>query len=384
MLVPPTIEYEIPTDGTKDRETRYVEVKVAPKTMNTILPANFLGGPTSARAGAVAIAGFKSVVCKVMPMFICNPFEGTSVDILTPAGVAAAQGRQIKMQMGPGPNADYEPGNFGWLQSGNGDLSSGGPNGNVPLIKKLLAGLSPPVCFEQTGVVTTQTGQIESMNNAINVRFGIYRSSFQNAKDNPEYPPDVNVRKGLANADCDKQNAEVNPNYRMGRDQTWPNDGTTSVGRLGNGDWLFDQYWTNNYGPNIPAPNNWSNASPPTRYEVYQFELSTPNATISTDLVAYNNTTIGETGTPACNASSRISRRRILYAAIINCDNLNFQGHTANLPVLAFGKFFMTEPIPRNVQGETDPGTLFTEFIDIVNPASTNNEIRRDIVQLYR
>jgi hypothetical protein len=54
---------------------RFIEVTVTPITIPTILPASFFGGANSGTAGASAVAGMDQVNCKVIPIFICNPFE---------------------------------------------------------------------------------------------------------------------------------------------------------------------------------------------------------------------------------------------------------------------------------------------------------------------
>ena len=62
---------------------------------------------------------------------------------------------------------------------------------------------------------------------------------------------------------------------------------------------------------------------------------------------------------------------------------LNVHGNTGGpLPVLAFGKFFLTEPISN--PPAPDAGTIFAELIGLAEPGSNGNEVSHDIVQLYR
>ena len=68
--------------------------------------------------------------------------------------------------------------------------------------------------------------------------------------------------------------------------------------------------------------------------------------------------------------------RRILYAAIVNCQSLRLEGEApSNVPVAAFGKFFLTLPLAR---AQTD---LYVEMVGLVRPG---DGVSYDVVQLYR
>ena len=360
---------------------RFVEVTVTPQTLNTMFPASFLGGSNTSTTGARAVAGFQSVVCKSMPMFICNPYEGTGTTIFDVMADPALRRRQIKMQLGTGGTSQYFPGNYGWLDSpifGNGATA----------LRDALALVNPPTCFEQNGV-SQKTGNIESANDAINVRFDLWRGPYNNKNKDAAYRPARNVRKGYApgkggNGACNPNDnpSDPNPNKaRLGRDSAYPYSG----GRMGNGDWDFEAYWTTNY-PGTAAPNGWSNANRPSRYEVYQHELGTIGSG-GTDLVARQSPApYNEKGAPACYSGGALSDepdRRMLYGAIINCQDLNVQGNSGDpLPVLVFGKFFITEPVPNPPDPEA--GAIFSELVGVIEPGTVSNDVARDIVQLYR
>jgi hypothetical protein len=87
----------------------------------------------------------------------------------------------------------------------------------------------------------------------------------------------------------------------------------------------------------------------------------------------------GESGAPACYSGGDLSAvpdRRILHAAVINCQNLESLGEPhANVPVAAFGKFFLTLPLAR---AQTD---LYVEMVGLVRPG---DGVSFDVVQLYR
>ena len=145
---------------------------------------------------------------------------------------------------------------------------------------------------------------------------------------------------------------------------------------MGTGMWNFKTYWANNFGG--AAPNGWSNvsASLPSRYDVYRYEID--NA--KTGIAAVGGNAKGEKGGPACYSGGGLSDtpdRRLVYAAIINCTNLDVHGNSGGpLPVLAFGKFFLTEPV--------SAGDIYSELIGLVEPGADSNSIVKDIVQLYR
>jgi hypothetical protein len=72
--------------------------------------------------------------------------------------------------------------------------------------------------------------------------------------------------------------------------------------------------------------------------------------------------------------------RRILYAAVVNCQSLRLVGDAqsdaqSNVPVAAFGKFFLTSPLARL---QTD---LYVEMVGLVRPG---DGVSFDVVQLYR
>ena len=351
---------------------RFVEVTVVTKTLDTILPASFLGASTTATATARAVAGFDAAVCQFTPMFICNPYEGSGDSIFDAVNGPAYRRRQIKLQAGNGGTSQYFPGNYGWLDSptiGNG----------ANALRDALAQVRPDACFVQNGV-SQKTGNITNANDALNTRFDLWTGPFNNANNNAAFRPAQNVRKGYkkgngANGACNPSASSPNTN-KLGQDSSFP----YASGRMGNGSWDFNAYWSNNFGST--PPNGWSNANRPSRYEVYRYEID--NNRTATAAVGGN--AAGEMGTPACYSGGGLGDdpdRRVLYAAIINCTDLNVHGNTGGpLPVLAFGKFFITEPIPRSPA--PDAGTIYSELVGLVEPGTVSNSVAHDIVQLYR
>ena len=165
--------------------------------------------------------------------------------------------------------------------------------------------------------------------------------------------------------------------------------------RVGNGDWKgsgggFQHYWDVNH-PGVNHPVEWTDDDPPSRYDVYKWELANgiPNNT-GLDPILENADMSIDAKRCSANPPSTTVDRRILYSAIINCNAEDFNGHKSGIPVVAFIKSFMTAPLTsKTCPVGTPPGqcdeddTLYVELIDVVTPG-TANLVVHDIVQLYR
>lgn len=403
------------------RDARFVQVRVTPQEFTTIFPATFVGAVSNtAHASAEAVAGFQAAVCNFTPLFMCNPFEPPDAGE-DPAAVFNDYGLFDHIQSNAykrrlialkSHDQQWAPGNFGFLEPAD------GPGANR--LAEAVAAVKPEACFIFNNIAT-QTGNIESMKKAFNVRFDLYPNGNIGGQSATSFPPAENVRKGYVikkkngngqpNA-CNDNNPvssfDGSPHYdqAMGlpRDSCFTSGSCTdSDGRMGNGDWGgdtnsnagvpdFEQYWAVNH-PGIARPTKGavgivpeddpaagqlaSNGDPPTRYAIYRYEIDNGlvgNASVGPTYV--------ERGTPQCVASPETNPdRRIIYGAIINCgaNGLN-GGKTRGLQAVAFGKFFMTEPMDGSNASNT---TLWTELIDVVEPG-TADSVARDIVQLYR
>jgi Flp pilus assembly protein TadG len=364
-------------DTTDPALARFVEVTVAPQTLNTILPASFIGGATSVTATARAVAGFDAAVCQFTPLFICNPYEGTGISVWEAVSNPTYRRRQLKLQLGPGGTSQYFPGNYGWLDSPN---FGGGSNG-ANALRDALAMVQPQTCFVQNGV-SQKTGNISSADAAINTRFDLWSGPYNNAHNNSAYRPAQNVRKGYvpghgSHGACNAEATDPNVN-KLGRDDSFP----YASGRMGSGNWDFDGYWSTNFGstskPTDATGVVYSNTNNrPARYDVYRYEI----AANLTGLAAQSGAAIGETGTPACYSGGGLSDnpdRRIIYGAIIDCGGVSVHGNSGGpLAVTVFAKFFLTEPVAAD-------GTIHAELVGFVEPGTVSNTVARDIVQLYR
>jgi hypothetical protein len=375
-----------PCDANSAARARFIEVTIEPQNFTTFFPATFVGAASNTAAtSAVAVAGFDLAVCKVQPLFMCNPFEPAgntdihrSIELFDHIADRAKRRRQIEFKKHAGGTAQWSPGNFGFLEA---DL---GPGANA--LGQAIATVNPPACFIQNGV-TTQTGSVAALNAAFNVRFDRYHGNY--SANNPNYPPAPNVRKGYSPNSCPNNASPTEPpNMSLPRDACF-NGGPCAVGdRIGMGDWdqnndgvpEFGAYWTTNFGLTLPPADEngllFSDTNLPTRYEIYMYEIEN-NLLGAPPLGA----TAEEHGAPYCHvnaASSNDPDRRIIHGALLNCLAVELgPGKEGPHVAVAFGRFFMTEPM------DSVQDSLWVELADIVS-AGQANDVARDLVQLYR
>jgi Flp pilus assembly protein TadG len=370
------------TPATGPGNARFVSVSVRPVSLPTILPAAFFGGASTVTTTASAVAGFDQVVCGVTPIYVCNPYEtaGMTYDQATEALQHAAanpadQGRLMRLRQRDG-NAPYDAHDYGFL--GSPTLGSD----EMSLIDSI-AVVRPAACFLQRGV-NFRPGLVRTVREGFNVRFDIYEGAMSEKYNDSNYRPAQNVRKGFVLASGDEsQNAcaaRRGANWPIGSgpnrvtglplDRTWP-----YFGSMGEGNWDFDSYWQVNHGDSEPPQNldggAASNADVPSRYRVYRYEIEQGRV---------GDVSIGgESGAPACYSGGDLPwtpDRRILHAAIVNCQSLQLAGEEQfNVPVAAFGKLFLTLPLERS---QTD---LYVEMVGLVRPG---DGVSFDVVQLYR
>ena len=370
--------------ATDPTSARFVSVVVQPVTMATVLPAAFFGGADHVTTGASAVAGMNKIVCKVPPIFVCNPFEtrDMSYDQATnalqySASDPRAQRRLIRMRQNGGATVQYSPGDYGFLLNdylGSDDSS-------------LIAGVAqanPGACFQQRGV-TIRGGLVGAINEGFNVRFDLYSATMMSKVNDANYRPAANVRKGYVGGGAGGASCSASPanNWPIGSppNQTtgFPLDRQWSdlIGRMGNGEWDFETYWQVNHGGSGREPpmingSSVSNSNLSSRYDIYRYEI---DQGITAD-VSFG----GESGAPVCYRGDTLSRdpdRRIIYAAVINCLSLNLGiGDHTDVPVAGFGKFFITIPMP-NSQSD-----LFLETVGLISRGDPPSNY--EIVQLYR
>ena len=374
----PMSEGSLAIDGTS---ARFVAVTVRPTTLNTLLPASFFGGATAVSAGAAAVAGFDQVVCQVAPLYVCNPhevpgmsYEQASVALQDAAADPATRRRLLRLRQYGDRNQPLGAGDYGFLELPQ--LSSDLDVMDAIAVDRTRA------CFIQNGV-NFRPGALPAVREAFNVRFDIYEGMMSGRENDPSYRPALNVRKGyFGGGSTGACNARPGTDWPIGAppgqvtglplDREWPFQG----GRIGNGNWNFATYWQVNHGgagraPPIIDGSLASNSDLPSRYDVYRYE-------IDRGYVA-DRSPGGESGVAACyggGALSDVPDRRVLYAAIVNCQSLGLVGGAqSSVPVAAFGKLFLTLPLQRS---QTD---LYVELVGLVKPGDDGDF---EMVQLYR
>lgn len=331
--------------------------------------------------GAVAVATSATAACDVTPLFICNPFESEEIDLQQAFADGDLYSRLIRLH--PKGSDTASPGNFGFLQvTGANDNTTASANA----IRDIFAGEYNPTCYSQR-MVTSKPGAATGIAQGLNVRMDIYEGNMSNAAD--DYPPDINVRKGFVKRATGANNA---CNKELTTDPTWaqafPDDDVMSApgegaagAYVGAGVWDIDTYWQTNFQTTPPdavydAANYPGGALPsglvPSRYDVYQYELSTMGT--ADDLVTNHSNgsnpsaddNFEEVGTPICSASKTNpappeAGRRVIFAAIIDC-GAEADAGADDMRVNSYASLFLTRPMLPNSSGD---GTIDVEIIDI-------------------
>ncbi len=382
----PNNDYEIPGPDymtTDPYKAAYIEVEVVPVTVKAIFSRALASSITKVTLDARSIAGTENGICGGAPIFVCNPYEDSANSIYAAMETLEFQRRLIEFKTPRRQQDPFGPGNFGFLDPfGNGDKSK---------IEDAIAFNKPPICFGKGGV-NLETGNIASLSKAMNTRFDMFDGKFKKVSTDPNYAPAANVTKGYSGSACSASPDE----NAMGlpRDACFETGNCPYMnGRQGNGDWDFVSYmevnhnaaqtvniagttYTINYTARTHSPG-----SPPSRYQVYRWEIdsgSIPGA------VSYGTSSTPEEGTPQCHASGANSAdidRRIIYAAVLNCNALEAEygmnGAQKSLPVETFAKVFVTEPM-----GQSNESTIWGE---IVGPIVTGQDsVARDRVSVTR
>ena len=342
-------------------EARYVEVTVQPVTLATVLPASFFGGANSVTAGAQAVAGRGTdVVCKVPPVFICNPYEtaGMSDAQATEVLLAKLENAVERRRQWMLKASKTGPGQFGWLVPPDGCTGAN-------CLRDWIARTTPNACYRKSGV-DLNTGEKTAVSEGFNIRFDIYQGSI---KYSAAYAPGINVRKGYTSSNgdwCPPKATPAFPYYNNAAVSALPRD-TAFADFMGNAQWDCQAYWTKNHTANLPTVMasgqtgvcGNSTATTWSRYNVYRYEIEQGliNDWSGNHLpkLKGGDPGTGESGGTHCagagngvDETTGKTDRRLIIVPIINClANGPFPpgANAINVPVAAFGNFFMTQPI---------------------------------------
>jgi Flp pilus assembly protein TadG len=310
------------TAATDDSNAKFVMVVVDSRTANYALTP-VVGALSSGAISATAFAGLNQAICKVPPVMFCNPKESTDPDFT----VANYIGDGMRLISNDG-GGSYGPGNFGFLATNAG-------NGASVLGKELGSSTVPGDCVQETGV-TTDPGNMISVRDALNTRFGIYTSVNSACGSNgSSCPPSANIRQdlllrgngaafsqlgfvgssagnqkgwlegtnpypGSSNITTagtshipltDTEISKIDPmGYPEDACHSFKSDGTGTCanGLIGDGNWDRYAYFKSNAGTSAsysaaetanPTTLNanlqsWFGTTTPTRYKVYQWEMA--------------------------------------------------------------------------------------------------------------
>ena len=372
------------TDPARARDTKFVEVVAAERTVQFLmLPVadvilTMVGAPPitdQARLRLRATAGFRRSICNNVPLMICNPSEitnGKGSDFLYTPGQMILARMQEK-------GAAWEPPNFGLLNSFTGE-------GDDLKLRDALGLVSPgTICTDDE--VTVKPGQnVGPVIQGINTRFDMYQGALN---PEPAYRPAPNVVRGMqAKGKGNACQTEVSTtSMPLPRDNCFMDPPTPGAGpcvayngveRFGDGNWARDQYWAMNH-PGVMPPAGYATMS---RYQVYRYEIANNldvNGNEQTRPSCYN-----DVANPPDTHPDR--DRRLAYVAVVNCiENAGNLGSGTFVPVKAYAKIFMTEPVghtdwtgmERTVDGVTVkwPNINNADLpIEIVNVVTPNDE----------
>ncbi len=200
------------TDGA---DARYVRVITEARELESLAMRRFLmitGGNAAAATKITqeqAVAAKTTVVCRVMPMMMCNPIEdgfGTNIDPSEYTGPAPGSydtfgefleanplwtRRMFRVKF-IGPGAMYEPGVAALLEP------MFTAKKGAAAIENEFALDTPDACIvlDQAEVVDVKTGQAQTIVDGINVRFDVYRGKWKQKRNDMAYQPGPDVVKG--------------------------------------------------------------------------------------------------------------------------------------------------------------------------------------------
>ena len=390
--LPPDDSEPISSDNvtTDPTRARFVQVTIEPVRLSTILPASIFGGASKVAVGAQAVAGFDQVLCNSIPLFVCNPFETEHMTYFdaTQALVEANNDKSINrklvrlvsMQTKKAANA---AGDFGYVRPTTGALPANtcGPQDGEG-VAQAMAVSRVRACIKLSGI-NIQSSDDQAAMDGLNTRFDVYANSFKSCIN---YAPDENVRRGYV--------VQGNINWCAATPSaaTWPlpnpsatplpvdenmvltNDARNPVldigVTVGDGVWDCATYWNIAHfaGPGREAPPpGCSKSATISRYDVYRYEMN----------YLADRSRANEIGAPRCSPPG-VAGRRVIYVPIVNCNSspVLVQNNSQNVPVAAFGRFFLVLPANRYTNGG-----LYAEFLGLVSPT---DKLSRDVVQLYR
>lgn len=400
--------------ATSDANARYIELDVAVRSVDYALTP--VAGLLHGSSQASAMAGVGSSICKVPPVFMCNPAEGSDAAFTT----ANYIGKGIRLIANDG-GGSYGPGNFGYLQSNAG-------NGAQAVAQTLGRTDIPGDCI---GIdeVTTKPGVQVSVLDALNTRFDVYANGLNQAcgSGNGLCPPSANTRKDLmhkgGSGNCAFQNGNGNgwreaPRPYLPTSATtpltaaqigntspmgYPRDmchavsltGSCAGGQIGDGNWDRNAYFKSNsanYAATFDVSGAFGTATP-TRYQVYQYEAANAATRLQTQSDSGNTAR----PQPYCQApgvavGGTAIDRRVLTVAVINCQSQGVSGSTSGVRVQKWVDVFLIEPSVARGSGSSKRTEQSDVYVEVIRESSLGGGgasaaaqmIRRDVPYLVK
>jgi len=385
-------------DEEGDQEARFVMVTTRVRTAEYALTP--IVGAFAGDVQATAVAGVESSICNVAPLLVCAPSD----DFPTEADI----GKGIVMKVAPSGSEKWAPGNFGYLDFGNGN----------PAVLNALLGNGLNGC-QDTDDNETEPGN-KNATDAINTRMDVYAGNNKNdaskcvpstgfacpaqdtrkdmtmdmtyeirqaktlpqpadntipncgaaATGNGNPNPSISYSTSFAQASVAKQFGRDTCHY-MG---TCPTTGGAQ--NFGNGSWDRDAYIAANHPGQTAttianAIGNGATAATLTRYQIYQWEIANMNSgTLDPKQAGTTDVTFKDQGANrtwtfvkkctfskpkfASAAATTVKDRRVLPIVAANCDNLKGKGAAyEDYTILRVFDVFLTEPSLERSAAET-------------------------------
>jgi Putative Flp pilus-assembly TadE/G-like len=398
------------TAATTDGNANFIQIDLTPRALGVVTGA--LIRVADFNVTAHAVGGFGSAICKVPPLMICNPDEPTdNTDPNFPFNADAYIGYGLTLKGAPGGAGQWLPGAFGYLSVG----------GNTAAIKDAM-GRSPPLaeCFGE--IVEAQPGSDASILDYFNLRFDIHVPGLPNAlKTDPAYAParvtvtglDRTQTAGANTCNPSQSGADYNGSavgivaMPLPRDTCgYPKASPACPLGLGTGIWDKAGYFSVVH-PSVtlntmttPTGETWASlgpnpvvGSPPTRYQVYKWELLHRDATgLWRTVPMHANAGAGSTAaagtdfvSPQCSSQDIVITpdRRTISAVVANCEYSQgslstLTGH--QLAVVSAVDVFLTEPADNQGSNRVIYGEIIGQTTDI---STVGQATRLYSVRLY-
>jgi hypothetical protein len=356
--------------GSAARDTRYVLVQTESSREGFLLfqMMSFLGAPRLSFVDMApqAVAGFERDICNSPPVMMCSVNELPEL-----GGVGAAfsmnllRERQVKARIRT-DDGPLGPGDIRMMLAK--DPDAGFTDAET---RSWMGSRRPNSYCSGMRISLGANPNPNAVREGLNTRFDMFDPNMMDFRNDSNYRAAANVQKGRASTAGNCSNTKSSNSTPLPRDNCFmpqrsagqdirhgvsasdfdPSECLSYAGRriLGNGEWQLDEYWQRNQveNPENEDSSHDPHATPSTfddksRYEIYRYE-------IDGDEDAYPPHSSEEQGAPTCHSGSPVddpvNDRRVIPVAIVNCLEHAVEGQQTNIPVEAYARVFLTEPV---------------------------------------